>query len=311
MVPRFRFVVLLTAIAALAANVANAAETYRWPELQWFGLDKDLPTSVALSQRLERGEAIQVLAMPGPRQLLDPDSVRASWAGKPLTCYLYYTTPELGLILVESPVTTGTHTLRVHAGLVDSDRGAMLTSEAELTTRTATRANGTVLKAKLPGGAPAPYPRIFGQQRRDLFGVGDERGQVLLDAPTRTTPNPHHIWAEGAWALPFDPRTSTVLELEPLPSLRHPYLYQTVTIRSNEGEPVPIALIWQNRTLWTVYRGEESDESKQAAPNSVLLPDTQPGSLVVLAPGFKPEEVQVPPSLHEIEVTLQRRESLP
>ena len=154
---------------------------------------------------------------------------------------------------------------------------------------------------------------MFGQRLQDLFALAGRDGTVALDAPKRSTPDPHWAWAPGYIALPFDPRTSPTITLVRVPEgLEGAWLPEDLSrfertargrVTGPEG-PIPGALVWVARTWWT--RTDAKGEFQ-----AVVAPDRQKTEVIVLAPGLVPSLVRLAPANKKappIEIHLERRQ---
>lgn len=209
-------------------------EPSRAPEEIVFRFLHDHPDgeAAALARRLGEDKSLHaILSLPETRRvdgaLLDPDSVIATWNGRPLPAHMYYKAPTVGLFFIlpgdDILAAEPEGILRVEASLLgERSRGVLFGARvfltgADLENRGAAAGarRGQQLRLEGGDGGPVEGAWIFGQRREDLVARTDARGIVLLDAPARSSAPIHYAWADGYWTERFDPVRRSAVTMTP------------------------------------------------------------------------------------------------
>ncbi|MCB2154121.1 hypothetical protein KQI84_04495 [bacterium] len=285
--------------------------------IQPLGVPQNEPAAEFYARQLGAGENVQALIQPGEGKLLDPVSIQATWNGDLLPTMVYYPTPAFALMFVHptDPLTTQTGTL-VFAGKTLDGESFSAGDELDVpgTEPTDRMAEGfpRVRVLDRESQLPIAQARVFGQRIRDLFTLTNRAGIALLDAPKRSTPDPHWAWGPGHVAQPFDPRTSPTISLVAMPQgLDAPWLpaelpegIDAVSVRiSTAGELPGQLLAWVGRTWWV----RPSDAGEFQIP---IIPDYDQFEVIVLSPGYAPGVAHIGPKDKEappVEIRLERR----
>lgn len=260
-------------IIALLPLLANASPV----AVSVLGASPGQTPEQAMAERLVRGENIQwMVTVMEPAARLDPWSVEVAFDTFRPRVFVYPLNSQQSLVFAARDSATTHPVSRVGLrGRVLDGRGRfsrtynLPRSSTDATTYTLARDKTPVVRILDQQGQPIRGAGVFGQYRSDLFGIANAEGVVHLTSPNRYTPDPHWVTAPGYWSVPFEPRTTSTVVLEPAPvglfegvqsrlAEDFPVPHGRAQLVDDSGRPVAAVLVWANRTWWarTNNRGE-------------------------------------------------------